>query len=197
MSNTMRSRSAGLLAGLLVLGTALAGCGVQPTAAKTTASVAAPAAATTPAAALQSAPAFQVPDVQGQTVSVPAGKPVVLLFGAASGCASCAVSEQQMAQVYPQFKHQAEFVTVDVTPGDTRADVLSFAQQLGATWPAVLAQGTNLLTLYHVSALDTMYVLNARGQIVAHSDTGLSPRQLRAALQKALRPTGSGGGVSA
>ncbi len=128
---------------------------------------------------------------------MPVGKPVVLLSGAASGCASCAVSEQQMAQVYPQFKHQAEFVTVDVTPGDTRAAVLSFAQQLGASWPAVLAQGTNLLTLYHISALDTMYVLNAQGQLVAHSDTGLSPAQLRAALQRALQPSGGSGAVSA
>ncbi len=185
-----RSRRWARLVGILAAGALLAGC----------ATAAAPTAATPPTAAavpLPTAPAFQVRDVEGQTVAVPAGRPVVLLFGAASGCASCAVSEQQMAQVYPQFRHQAEFVTVDVTPGDTRAAVLSFAQQLGASWPAVLAQGTNLLTLYHITALDTMYVLNSRGQIVAHSDAGLSPAQLRAALQRALQPAGGSGTVSA
>ena len=176
-------------AGILAAGALLAGCATRVA---TTAGP--PTAAALP---LPTAPAFQVRDVQGQTVAVPAGRPVVLLFGAASGCASCAVSEQQMVQVYPQFKHQAEFVTVDVPPGDTKAAVLSFAQQLGASWPAVLAQGTNLLTLYHISALNTMYVLNARGQIVSHSDTGLSPAQLRVALQRALKPSGGRGAVSA
>ena len=183
----MRSRLSVSVVGLLALGALLAGCASRP-ATTTTVDAAVP---------LQTAPAFHVRDVQGQTVSVPAGKPVVLLFGAASGCASCAVSEQQMAQVYLKYGHQTEFVTVDVTPGDTKAAVVSFAQQLGASWPAVLAQGTNLLALYHISALDTMYVLNARGQIVAHSDTGLSPRQLTAALQKALRNSGGSGAVSA
>lgn len=165
----------GRLAGMLTVGALLVGCATRST----------PRA--TAAVTLPTAPAFQVRDVQGQTVTVPAGRPVVLLFGAASGCASCAVSEQEMAQVYPQFKQQAEFITVDVTPGDTKAAVLSFAQQLGASWPAVLAQGTNLLTLYHITALDTMYVLNARGQIVVQSDTGLSPGALRAALQRAVK----------
>lgn len=148
-------------------------------------------------AALPTAPAFQVRDVQGQTVTVPSGKPVVLLFGAASGCASCAVSEQPMSRVYPEFRHQVEFVTVDVTPGDTKAAVLRFAQQLGASWPAVLAQGTNLLTLYHIEALDTMYILNAQGQIVLHSDTGLSASQLRTALKQVLQSAGRRGSVNA
>ena len=196
MKADVRSRRWATMVAILAAGALLAGCAT--TAASTTGDATTtatpPAAAATP---LQPAPTFQVRDVQGQTVAVPAGRPVVLLFGAASGCASCAVSEQQMAQVYPQFKHQAEFVTVDVTPGDTKAAVLSFAQQLGASWPAVLAQGTNLLTLYHISALNTMYVLNARSQIVSHSDTGLSPAQLRVALQRALKPAGGRGTVSA
>ena len=196
MSTCTHARRWARVVGILAAGALLAGCATR--AGTTTAAAATPAAPPVAAAVpLQTTPAFQVRDVQGQTVAVPAGKPVVLLFGAASGCASCAVSEQQMAQVYPQFKHQAEFVTVDVTPGDTKAAVLSFAQQLGASWPAVLAQGTHLLTLYRVSALDTMYVLNAQGQIVAHSDTGLSPPQLRAALQRALQPSGGSGAVSA
>ena len=196
MKADVRSRRWATMVGILAAGALLVGCATAaaPTTGAATTTATPP---TTAAVPLQTAPAFQVRDVQGQTVAVPAGKPVVLLFGAASGCASCAVSEQQMAQVYPQFKHQAEFVTVDVTPGDTKAAVLSFAQQLGASWPAVLAQGTNLLTLYHVSALDTMYVLGARGQIVAHSDTGLSPAQLRAALQRALQPASGSGTVSA
>ena len=196
MKADVRSRRWATMVGILAAGALLVGCATAaaPTTGAATTTATPP---TTAAVPLQTAPAFQVRDVQGQTVGVPAGKPVVLLFGAASGCASCAVSEQQMAQVYPQFKHQAEFVTVDVTPGDTKAAVLSFAQQLGASWPAVLAQGTNLLTLYHISALDTMYVLNARGQIVAHSDTGLSPAQLRAALQRALQPASGSGTVSA
>ena len=196
MKADVRSRRWATMVGILAAGALLVGCATAaaPTTGAATTTATPP---TTAAVPLQTAPAFQVRDVQGQTVGVPAGKPVVLLFGAASGCASCAVSEQQMAQVYPQFKHQAEFVTVDVTPGDTKAAVLSFAQQLGASWPAVLAQGTNLLTLYHVSALDTMYVLGAHGQIVAHSDTGLSPAQLRAALQRALQPSGGSGAVSA
>jgi peroxiredoxin len=189
MKAESRSRRWAAVGGMLAAGALLAGCATSAAATRA-------APATVAAVPLRTAPAFQVRDVRGQTVTVPAGRPVVLLFGAASGCVSCAVSEQQMAQVYPQFKHQAEFVTVDVMPGDTKADVLSFAQELGASWPAVLAQGTNLLALYHVDALDTMYVLNARGQIVAQADTGLSPAQLRAALQRALQPAGGSGTVS-
>jgi peroxiredoxin len=193
MSRFAGSGSFGARMGLVALGVALAGCAVRPAVGH----IAPPAAAAAGADAALAAPAFQVRDVQGQTVSVPAGQPVVLLFGAASGCASCAFSEQQMAQVYPQYAHQAEFVTVDVTPGDSKSDVLGFAQQLGASWPHVLAQGTDLVSLYHVAALDTMYVLNARGQVVAESDAGLSAQQLQADLQQALRSRGAARGVSA
>jgi len=184
MKPRVRSRRWRTLAPFIGAATLLVGCATST----------APTAQT---AALPTAPAFQVRDVQGQTVTVPDSKPMVLLFGAASGCASCAASEQHMSQVYPEFRHQVEFVTVDVTPGDTKAAVLRFAQQLGASWPAVLTQGTNLLTLYHIEALNTMYVLNARGQIVLHSSTGLSASQLRTALKRALQPAGRPSAVSA
>ncbi len=134
------------------------------------------------------APAFHVRTAQGGTVTVPSpdGKPTVLLFGAATDCASCAISEQGMHQVYGQYGHRAQFVTVDVNPGDSAADALAFARQFGGPWPHVLAQGTNLLDLYHVTSLDTMVVINGQGRLVARSDSGFSSQQLTALLQSAI-----------
>jgi thiol-disulfide isomerase/thioredoxin len=131
--------------------------------------------------------AFRLRDVSGGIVTLPAGRPALLLFGAASGCVSCAASEQMLAQVYPRLGRRVLFVTVDVMPGDTPAEVRAVAQALHAPWPHVLAQGTDLLARFHITALDTMVVLNARGRVVARADSGFSTPQLLAAVHRALR----------
>jgi cytochrome oxidase Cu insertion factor (SCO1/SenC/PrrC family) len=144
-------------------------------------------------AALPVAPPFTVRDVEGRTVSVPAGKPTVLLFGAASGCADCAVTEQEMAEVYGRYRERVQFVTVDVLPGDTGADVREFARALGAPWPHVLGAAAGLVTLYRVTSLDTVYVLDGQGHIVARSDGGLPAQE----LDRLLRGLVGGPGATA
>lgn len=112
------------------------------------------------------APAFAAKDIQGQTVTLAAGKPTLLYFVAA-WCSSCAYGESQLRQVYDRYGQAVRLITVDVDPQqDTPRMVAAFAKDYGGPWPAVLDQGQRLTRLYHVTSLDSSYLVNARGVIV-------------------------------
>lgn len=112
------------------------------------------------------APSFSVQDIQGQTVTLAAGKPTLMYFVAA-WCSSCAYGDTQLRQVYDRYGHGVRLITVDVDPQqDTPQMVAAFAKNYGGPWPAVLDQGQRLTQLYHVTSLDSSYLVNAQGVIV-------------------------------
>ena len=169
-------RYAQLLAGAgLVLAVTLiaAGCGTttasnaghQTATAKSSkpASVASsPAAVSQP---LGPAPAFSVTDTAGQTVTVPSAHATVLYFMAA-WCGSCAAGEQQLAQLQRQLPVGVQMVSLDVTPQtDTPAALDQLASAAGAKWPQAFASNA-VISAYKVAYLDTVAVVNPKGQLV-------------------------------
>ncbi len=137
------------------------------------------------------APDFTLPLLGGGTFHLAgaSGHPVVLYFMAPT-CATCAQGSQQLARVM-QTAHVAgaTALAIDVNPGDHPADLQAFVQSVGQPAATTLRWGidTNdaITTAYGVQALETMVVINAHGQIIAHSDSPLPPEQLVQLLNEA------------
>ncbi len=123
------------------------------------------------------APAFSVKDIAGQTVTLASGKPTLLYFAAAY-CSTCAYGDTQLRPVYQRYGSSVQLITVDVDPQeDTLAMVQAFAKDYGGPWPEVLDEGERLTELYHVTALDTSYLINGQGVIVYTAQTSLTSTQ--------------------
>lgn len=123
------------------------------------------------------APAFSVKDIAGQTVTLAPGKPTILYFAAAY-CSTCAYGDTQLRPVYQRYGSSVQLITVDVDPQvDTLAMVQAFAKEYGGPWPEVLDVGERLTELYHVTALDTSYLINGQGVIVYTTQTPLTSAQ--------------------
>ncbi len=129
------------------------------------------------------APTFAVQDIQGQTVTLAEGRPTILYFVAA-WCSSCAYGESQLRQVYDRYGHAVRMITVDVDPQqDTPQMVATFAKNYGGPWPAVLDQGQRLTRLYHVTSLDSSYLVNPQGVIANAAQAPLTAAAWQARLQ--------------
>lgn len=138
------------------------------------------------------APPFSVKDIQGQTVTLAAGKPTLMYFVAA-WCSSCSYGDTQLRQVYDRYGHAVRLITVDVDPQqDTPQMVATFAKNYGGPWPAVLDQGERLTQLYHVTSLDSSYLVNAQGVIVYAAQAPLTA----AAWDNRLQPLVSRAGTA-
>lgn len=117
------------------------------------------------AARVRTAAAFTVRDTAGQTITVPSPDTTVLYFMAA-WCGSCVVGEQRLAGLQPLLPHGVRLVSLDVTPQtDTAAALDRLAASTGAHWPQAFA-ATSVVSAYGVTYLDTVAVVNPRGQLV-------------------------------
>jgi hypothetical protein len=129
---------------------------------KTTAPVPGPAASSS---AVPATTAFRLTTLEGSSIQVPDGRPVVLYFMSAQ-CASCAQGEQQLSAVVRLMPPGVQIVSLDVTPSyDPASAVLAMARNVGATWPQAYAT-VPIMEAYNVTQLDQLAVVNGAGRIV-------------------------------
>jgi hypothetical protein len=110
--------------------------------------------------------AFTARTSQGEQVAVPGSRPSVLFFFSV-GCGGCGPATRALAQVQQAVGTKANFVAVDVAPGETEQDIKAFLTANQATSLAY-ASDTNatLLSAYQVTQLSTAVVLDASGKPV-------------------------------
>jgi cytochrome oxidase Cu insertion factor (SCO1/SenC/PrrC family) len=110
--------------------------------------------------------AFTARTSQGEQVAVPGSRPSVLFFFSV-GCGGCGPATRALAQVQQGIGTKANFVAVDVAPGETEQDIKAFLTANQATSLAY-ASDTNatLLSAYQVTQLSTAVVLDASGKPV-------------------------------
>jgi peroxiredoxin len=142
-------------------------------------------------AQLAQAPDFTLPLLNGSTfhLASASGHPVVLYFMAPT-CATCAQGSQQLARVmHTAHVAGAMALAIDVTPGDSPADLRAFAQAVGQPAATTLQWGIDadgtIATAYRVQTLETMVVINAQGQIIADSGSPIAPAQLVSLIKSA------------
>lgn len=106
---------------------------------------------------------FTATTTSGQPVTVPGARPSVLLFFGVN-CGGCGPTSTALAQIQQQNPAAANFVGVDITPGETDGDVRGFlatnhATGLGYTFDS----DTRLIRALGVTQLTTVVVLDATG----------------------------------
>lgn len=117
-----------------------------------------------PVATTLTVPRMTLESVSGQAISIP-GSGVTVLYFMSAQCSSCAAGAHQLLGLVNQLPPGARLVSVDVAPGqDTPHLLAQFNSSVGVTWPQVYATNA-MLQAYHVTALDEVAVVNARGQV--------------------------------
>ncbi|MGH7743629.1 MAG: TlpA family protein disulfide reductase [Candidatus Dormibacteria bacterium] len=106
---------------------------------------------------------FTAATMSGQQVTVPGGKPSVLLFFGVT-CGGCGPTATALGRLQRQAPGSANFVGVDITPGETDSDVRGFlttnyATDLGYAFDT----NTRLIKALGVTQLTTVIVLDTSG----------------------------------
>lgn len=114
---------------------------------------------------------------------------VVVLYFMSTTCTECVRGSYFVASAMQEANtSHAKAIAIDMNPGDTAKDVLSFEQSASIpanaplTWAFDLNQ--RVASRYGVLALGTLYVVDAQGQIVYESDGTVVIGQLVQVLQK-------------
>lgn len=127
---------------------------------------------------------FTARAVSGSGVVQVPGRRASVLFFFSSTCGSCGPGARALAQAQRGLAH-ANYVAVDVDPGDTIADVRSFLMANGSgTLAYAMDPAARLAQVYNINQLSTAVVINPRGHTV-YRGIDPTPSQIRLALTKA------------
>ncbi len=138
----------------------------------------------TPTVGPAAAASFTAATSTGTQVTVPGGKPSAVLFFSAD-CGTCGPATQALAQAQAADPQGADYVAVDLDPGETPADIAAFLAANQATNLAVTSDtdGT-LASAFGVTRLSTAVFLGTDGHVVSRAvepDTTQIRDQLRRA----------------
>ena len=104
--------------------------------------------------------------LDGAGVDVPGSRPSALFFFSVE-CGACGPGAQSLAEAQKAVGAKANFVAVNVNPGDTDGDINGFLRDNQAKQLALIRDtNARLLQAYQVTQLSTAVILNASGQVV-------------------------------
>jgi cytochrome oxidase Cu insertion factor (SCO1/SenC/PrrC family) len=125
--------------------------------------------ATAGATARSVAPRFELASVDGKRVSLPAGRPGMVMFSS-STCVTCFVSVRFMAEVVRSTPRRIDAAFVSVDPGDSPKALAQRRDSIGgAPFAFAIDTSGNLAALYGITSLGAVVIFNARGEIVWHA----------------------------
>lgn len=133
------------------------------------------------------APDFTLTDPQGNSVTMSAvkGKIKILDFWA-SWCGPCRLNNPALRKLYDEF-HPLGLEIIGVSLDTNKAAWEKAIEKDGLTWinvSSLKGWKCDLIRLYNVTGVPTLFVLNENNQIIA---TGLRGEQLRAFLEERLK----------
>lgn len=113
---------------------------------------------------------IEITSTEGVPITVPGERPTVLYF-MASWCFTCIPQAQAMKELEAEYADQADFVGVDVTPGNTKTQVDEFRELAGfPEHPYVVDETGELSKKYEIVSLDTTVVIAPDGEVLARAD---------------------------
>jgi len=122
--------------------------------------------------------------IDGQTVSLPAGKPGAMYFSS-STCSSCIPPARGLGELKRRFGTQIDAVFISIDPSDSADGLRAVSRTVGdPPYPFVIDRNGVATTKYRITALGTLVVYNANGAVV---DRLIDPdrSQIASALRKA------------
>lgn len=145
-----------------------------------------PAQASAGSVASGGIPGFSLIDINGSSVTVPAGRPGVLVF-TASYCTPCITQAPGLVSLKRKLGRKFDMLTFSIDPGDSNEAMRrAFGPVVGNTPGYHLGwdRGGTLATTFRITALGTEIVYDARGREVFRGV--LSPvDEIAEALRKA------------
>lgn len=126
---------------------------------------------------------IEVTSTEGESLTVPGERPTVLYF-MASWCFTCIPQAQAMKELESQYADKAQFIAVDVTPGNTKTQIDGFRELADfPEHPYVVDETGELSKKYEIVSLDSTVVVAPDGEVLARADA--KPMEAQA-LQKFL-----------
>ena len=112
------------------------------------------------------APELQLENLAGEQVRLSdlRGRPVMINFWAA-WCGFCRIELPEMQEVYESYRDQG-FTILAVDVQDERAEVQSFVEELGLTFPVLLDSRGEVSRSYRIRGLPTSYFVDQDGVII-------------------------------
>lgn len=113
------------------------------------------------------APEFSLSTATGEVFSLAdlRGRPVLLNFWA-SWCPPCRAEMPALQKVYAEYQNQGLLVlAINATAQDDVGQALTFAQNLGLSFPILLDRDGAVMTQYQVNALPTSFFILSDGTI--------------------------------
>ena len=114
------------------------------------------------------APDFELRSVDGKAIKLSSlrGKKVIVNFWA-TWCPPCRLEMPEMEKFYTKTKNEGiEILAVNLTKAEkSRADVPSFMETYGITFPVLLDENGEAARLYDVSSIPASFIIDTQGVI--------------------------------
>lgn len=114
------------------------------------------------------APDFELRSVDGKAIKLSSlrGKKVIVNFWA-TWCPPCRLEMPEMEKFYTKTKNEGiEILAVNLTKAEkSRADVPSFMEAYGITFPVLLDENGEAARLYDVSSIPASFIIDTQGVI--------------------------------
>jgi peroxiredoxin len=133
------------------------------------------------------APAFSLPSLSGQQVSLAQyrGEKVVVSFWA-SWCGPCRMEMPALRSFYDEYHTgQTKFEILAISVDDNRADPTRFAGEERLSFPVLLDLTQQTSAAYSADAIPTLYVIDEQGKVI-FGRVGYDPTMMQFQLPRVL-----------
>ncbi len=131
-------------------------------------------------------PGFSAQTYDGKTVNLAdyAGKPVWLTFGA-SWCPDCRAEAPDVEAAYQKYQGQGLNILA-VFISESSADIKTYAQRVGMTFPIVVDANTVIASEYRTMGIPTHFFIGTDGKIKDVKIGALDPATMDSEIQSIL-----------
>jgi peroxiredoxin len=146
----------------------------------------------------KAAPAFDLPALDGQRVSLADyhGKKKLILSFWASWCGPCKMEMPVLREFYEQQKKNADkFELLAISIDDEREPAERFASEMKLPFPVLLDLQSQAAGAYAVDSIPSLFIIDENGKVI-YGHTGFDPSlELVLATRLGLKPVRGHGGA--
>ena len=146
----------------------------------------------------QAAPAFDLPALDGQRVSLAAyhGRKKLVVSFWASWCGPCKMEMPVLREFYEQQKKNADrFELLAVSIDEERGPAERFASELKLPFPVLLDLESQTANAYGVRSIPSLFIIDESGKVI-YGHTGFDPNlEIVLATRLGLKPMPKPGGA--
>jgi cytochrome c-type biogenesis protein len=136
---------------------------------------------------IKEAPNFTLTDIDGNTFNLTDLRDQVVLLDMMSiPCDSCKIVEKNLKDIYPDYKDEVIFISIDILAEDTDEMLRAYRDSHEIEW--IIARDTDEVILkYHSQAVPKVVIINATGYATYENSGITSKGTLKKELDKAIQ----------